>query len=89
MLVLVGMKSYYFYVQRKKKEEYLQMSFSVHFFFIEKNPPDFFFPLGACWVELGSTDVLDCNGNVRDFGSVLVDGCVVTSTPKLKFQLLF
>jgi hypothetical protein len=24
------------------------MSFSVHFRFIEKNPPDFFFPVGAC-----------------------------------------
>ncbi len=47
---------------------------------MEKNPPDFFFPLVAGWVELGSTDVLDWDGNVRDFCSVLVDGWV-TSTP--------
>ena len=36
------------------------MSFSVHFLFIEKNPPDFFF---ASWCvveyELGSTDELE------------------------------
>jgi hypothetical protein len=46
------------------------MSFSVHFRFIEKNPPDFFFPVGACCDETGgSTAELERNGNVRDFGS--------------------
>lgn len=50
------------------------MSFSVHFRFIEKNPPDFFLPVGGCCDELDetgcSTDELERNGNVRDLGSL-------------------
>jgi hypothetical protein len=53
------------------------LSFSVHFRFIEKNPPDFFLPVGGCCDVLdeicGSTDELERKGNVRDFGSVPVD----------------
>jgi hypothetical protein len=33
---------------RHKKKLICTMSFSVHFRFIEKNPPDFFFPVGGC-----------------------------------------
>lgn len=56
-------------------------SFSVHFLFMEKKPPDFFLPLGACCDELCSTLVLDWLGNVRDLCSLLVAPCA-TSTPE-------
>lgn len=50
------------------------MSFSVHFRFIEKNPPDFFLPVCGCCDELeetgASTDELERNGNVRDLDSL-------------------
>lgn len=50
------------------------MSFSVHFRFIEKNPPDFFLPVcGGCDETGGSTDELERTGNVRDLGSLLDD----------------
>ena len=49
-------------------------SFSVHFRFMEKNPPDFFLPVGACCDGVGrSTDELDRNGSVRDLGSGPLD----------------
>ena len=73
--------------KRAKREKYLQNLFSDYFLFMEKNPPDFFFPLAAVdWVELGSTVVLDWVGNVRDFGSVLLDAWVI-STPRREKQI--
>ena len=57
--------------------------------FMEKNPPDFFLLVDGCCVDddvtvgtWGSTDVVDCNGNVRDFCSVLDPDEWITSTPK-------
>jgi hypothetical protein len=34
--------------QREENVFMYYMSFSVHFRFIEKNPPDFFLPVGGC-----------------------------------------
>jgi len=46
------------------------MSSFVHFFLLEKSPPNFFLPVGGCCDEVdGSTDELERTGNVRDFGS--------------------
>ena len=47
------------------------MSFSVHFFFLEKNPLDFF--LSVMDDVRGSTDELERCGNVRAFVSCSED----------------